>query len=386
MLLSPPFRRAVLGLVVAGAALLLGGCGGQADGPARQARAEENSGPGSPPAQPPTPVAVETAVTGEIASYYRTTATLEAEKQAQILARVQGVIGSLGCEEGDLVEEGQVLVQIDNHEYQLRLDQARATTSNLRARYDRMERMLAEELTSEEEYEAAKSELATAEADEGLAALDVEYTSVAAPFRGRITERLVDPGQNVSVGTPLFVIADFDPLLARVHVPAKEFRKLEAEQPVTLRLDSDGREMHGTIKLVSPVIDPTSGTIKLTVEIPEYPGDTRPGDFAEVSIVTERRSGTTLIPRPAVVADKGEDVVYVAVEDRAERRVVKVGFTDDAHAEILDGVTPGELVVVKGQRSLKQGAPLKILEGSAGNDASADVDTAAAGAVGRGGA
>ena len=67
----------------------------------------------------------------------------------------------------------------------------------------------------------------------------------------------------MSVGTPLFVVADFDPLLARVHVPAKEFRRLRAEQPVDLRLDSDGREMRGRIKLVSPVIDPTSGTIAL---------------------------------------------------------------------------------------------------------------------------
>jgi membrane fusion protein (multidrug efflux system) len=384
MFLSPLFRRAVRCLVLVGAVYCLGGCGGQAKGPGQQAQVEEGRGPGSQSTQPPTPVAVEPAITGDIASYYRATATLEADKQAQILARVQGVVGSLACEEGDLVDEGQELLQIDNHEYQLRLDQARATTSNLRARYERMERMLAEELTSEEEYESAKSELATAEADEGLAALDVDYTTVTAPFRGRVTERLVDPGQNVSVGTPLFVIADFDPLLARVHVPAKEFRKLQAEQPVTLRLDSDGREMRGTIKLVSPVIDPTSGTIKLTVEIPEYPGDTRPGDFAEVSVVTELRTGTTLIPRAAVVADKGEDVVYVAADDQAERRVVEVGFTDDAHAEILSGVAPGELVVIKGQRSLKQGTLLKILEGIAEN--TADVDTAVANAVSGGGA
>ena len=133
-------------------------------------------------------------------------------------------------------------------------------------------------------------------------------------------------------------------------------------------------------------------------------------NFAEVLIVTERREGTTLVPRGAVLTDKGETVVYVAAPapaeapqepgatgpegDRpregrpegrrpdepqprrtppadqagsglvAERRLVSVGFTDDLHAEILSGLEVGEQVVVKGQRSLKHGTPLKVLEGA----------------------
>jgi membrane fusion protein (multidrug efflux system) len=121
---------------------------------------------------------------------------------------------------------------------------------------------------------------------------------------------------------------------------------------------------------VSPVIDPTSGTIKITVEIPEYPTDTRPGDFAEVSIVTEKRAGTTLVPKIAVFTDRGDQIVYVAADSTAERRVVELGFEDDENAEITSGVSEGEDIVVKGQRSLKHGAPIKILE----------ADTASAGA------
>jgi membrane fusion protein (multidrug efflux system) len=115
---------------------------------------------------------------------------------------------------------------------------------------------------------------------------------------------------------------------------------------------------------VSPIIDPSSGTIKVTIEIPEYPSDTRPGDFAEVSIVTERRLGSTLIPKNAVFTDRGDQIVYVAADSTAERRVVEVGFEDDVHAEILSGVTEGEDVVVKGQRSLKHGAAIKVLDDS----------------------
>jgi membrane fusion protein (multidrug efflux system) len=120
--------------------------------------------------------------------------------------------------------------------------------------------------------------------------------------------------------------------------------------------------MTGRIKLVSPVIDPSSGTIKITIEIREYPAGVRPGDFAEVRIVTESRADRTLVPKIAVVTEKGEQVVYVAADTTAERRVVEVGFEDDESAEILDGVSAGEPVVVKGQRSLKHGSAIKILE------------------------
>ncbi|MFH1842132.1 MAG: efflux RND transporter periplasmic adaptor subunit [bacterium] len=314
-------------------------------------------------------MAVEAVVTGDIASYYHATATLEAEKEAEILARVSGVIGSLACEEGDRVNDGQAMLRIDNDQYALRLQQTEAATASLRARHDRLARMLEEDLTSTEEYETVRSELAAGEADLGLARLDVSYTTVAAPFTGKVVERLVDVGQNVSEGTPLFRIADFEPLLARVHVPSREFKKLEQDQPVQLVLDSNRERVSGRIKLISPVIDPTSGTIKLTLEIPEYPASTRPGDFAEVHIVTERRIGSLLVPRSAVVTEKGEEIVYIAINNSAERRSVTVGFTDSDNAEILSGVAAGELVVTKGQRSLKHGVPLKILEGPPGTTA-----------------
>jgi len=330
-------------------------------GPAGQQAGPAGARPAGRPEQPATPVAVAMATRGAIASYYNATATLEAEKQAEVLARVEGVVKQLYCEEGHLVKAGAPLLQIDNDEYQLRLKQAEANTANLRSRFERIEMMMAEELGTEEEFQAAKSELATAEAEEGMARLNVSYTTVTAPFSGKVTSRLVDLGQNVSIGTPLFVLADFNPLLARVYVPSKEFKKLQADQSVTLILDSNQQRMQGRIKLISPVIDPTSGTIKITVEIPEYPPNTRPGDFTEVQIVTERRNDTLLVPRIAVLSDRGEDVVYVAAGGTAERRVVEVGFMDNDHAEILSGVENGEQIVVKGQRSLKHGDPIKIL-------------------------
>ncbi|MBK7046680.1 MAG: efflux RND transporter periplasmic adaptor subunit [bacterium] len=334
------------------------------------AAAGQGAGAGAQRGQPEEqalPIAVEPAATGDIARHYEATATLEAEKEAAVLARVTGVVEKLLVEEGDEVREGQALLVVANDEYRLRLTQAEARTANLRARFERLEAMLAEQLATEEEFQAARSDLASAEADEGLARLNLSYTTVKAPFSGRVTARRANIGQNLAVGTELFVLADFHPLLGRVHVPSKEFARLRAEQPVDLVLDSDGTRLTGHIKLISPVIDPASGTIKLTIEVDDYPAATRPGDFAQVKVVTEKRTGVLLVPREAVLTDKGESVLFVAAppagggDPVAERRVVELGFTDDTHAQVVSGLAAGEPVVVRGQRSLKHGGAVRIL-------------------------
>jgi len=358
----------------------VGGCGGGDDeNPQHSAGAHATKGGGPPggkgghggerpgqgdrPETPPVPVAVDVAITGPIASHYVTNATLEAEKVAEILARVPGVVVSIRGEEGDQVVAGRELLRIEDDEYQLRLRQSKAAAAYEQARFDRLNMMWEQNLISEEEFQEVRTSLNSAQADLELAELNLSYTRVRAPFVGKITRRSVDVGQNVNVGTALFTLADFSPLLARVQVPSKEFRRRKPEQVVELVLDSDQRRLQGTITLVSPVIDPTSGTIKVTVEIQEYPPDTRPGDFAEVRIVTERHERSVLVPKIAVFTDKSEEVLFVAAADStAERRTVEVGFRDDRHAEILSGLEAGEQVVVKGQRSLKHGAPIEIME------------------------
>jgi RND family efflux transporter MFP subunit len=380
-ILRAPARRFRVGgfrsglLLVVTLALLAGGCGKKAGSqPAAGGRAGGSPGgaPGSPPGEPPTNVAVEVTGRGTALSRYTTTATLEAENRAQILARTSGVVQRLLVEEGRSVREGQELLTLDGSDSALRLRQAEVELAKQSAIFERQKRSFEEQIIPAADFELAKTNYEAAEAAVKLAEHELSHTHVRAPFAGTVVQRLAQVGQTVNVGTPLFDIANFRALLARIYVPAKEMGTLQEGQEVTLTLDSTGEQVPGYVKLVSPVVDPATGTIKVTVHVRDYPAGTRPGDFAQVTVVTERHEDALRVPNLAVFEDKGERVVYVARDSVAERRPVQIGFIDESHTEVLSGITAGDRVIVKGQRSLKDGGRIRILEGGAAAEAAAD--------------
>ncbi len=364
-------------------ALTLVACGGGEEEPAARPGRPGGRRPGGPEAaqggpggKPPLPtaaVAVELAERGDIATYYSATASLDPNKEADVLARVNGIIQSLAAEEGDHVAEGQILIEIEDAEYRHRVTQAEVELHQQRLQLERSEKMLAQGLVSAEDADAAHSQMKASEASWQLATLELSYTRVQSPFTGRVIARSVDQGRTVTNGTVLFTLADLSRLLARVHVPAREFRNIQTDQPVQLVVDSTGDRLEGHILLVSPVVDSTSGTIKVTVEIRDFPRSTRPGDFAEVSIVTDRHEDVLVVPRIAVLTDHEDRVVFIADGETARRRVVEIGFEDDRFTEILSGVDEGDSVVIQGQRSLADGQKISILKtlnlGGGGSDA-----------------
>ncbi|MBK8229047.1 MAG: efflux RND transporter periplasmic adaptor subunit [Candidatus Eisenbacteria bacterium] len=358
-------------LATLGICLVALGCGdrGKSTPAASQAAGGRGAGAGGPGGRadaPATAIAIAPAKADTVRSYYASTATLEAEKSAEILARVEGPIVARLAEEGSEVREGQTLLEIDDGPYRIRHQRTETAFNTEKQNYERSKGMHEKKMVSDGDLEAAESRYKLALADRDLAALDLSYTKVKAPFSGIITRRLMDVGQTARSGAILFEIADFRPLLARVHVPAKEFGKLANNQLVKLKLDATGRELTGRVTLVSPIVDPNSGTVKVTVEIENFPPGTRPGDFAEVRIVTETRAPVLTVPNIAIVQDRGESVVYVAQDGVAARRVVTLGLQDETLTQVLSGLEAGEMIVVKGQRSLRDGAPVKVIEEGAG--------------------
>lgn len=337
------------------------GCGGDETQAAAPGAARGPSGPG--PARPDTPVGVDRVHVGPASSYYTATATLEADNRAEIQSRASGVVTRILSEEGDRVKAGAVLLQLDDAEARFRVQQAQANLEAAKSDHERRSAMMEGGLLSEGEFETTENTLSVREAELGLAQVALSYTQVKTPFDGRVVRRFVDLGANVSTGTPLFSVMDDDPLLARIHIPAKRMSYMDVGQPLEIQVDSQDKELTGVVRLISPIVDPTTGTVKVTAEIRGATSGVRPGDFAQVRIVTARHEDAMLVPSGAVFEEQGQQVLYVAVDGKAVRRVVETGFVDGDNTEILSGLEPQELVVVKGQRQLRDGGGIEILEG-----------------------
>ncbi len=308
------------------------------------------------------PVEVAQAKTGTITSSLVTTATLDPDRQVTMIAETTGVVNRITVDEGDMVREGQLLATLSVRDKQVKLQQTNVRVQNAKQELDRKQASFNAKIISESEFEKAKYELQVAIEDRNAAQVELDRSVINAPFSGVITQRFIEKGQNINTQSQLFTIVDADPLEAKVYLPEKEILGVKGNQSVALALNAQKDvTFQGTIRQINPVVDPKTGTIKVTVEVTKAPAVVRPGSFVDVKLETQRHDNALLIPKKALMEEAGERFVFVVQKDKAARRTVSVGFLDDQNAEILSGVNKGDMVVTSGQGSLRDGSKTEIV-------------------------
>src|SRR5690606_6014629 len=165
-----------------------------------------------------------------------------------------------------------------------------------------------------------------------------------------------------------------------LHVPEREYRNLAAGQSATLHVDAQ-RDVtfQGIVARISPVIDPATGTFKVTIEIDDPTRRLRPGMFGRVDVVYDTHVNALQIPRSAILEDAGESIVYVVEEGTAHRRSVQTGYANAGRVEILDGLGQNERFVLVGQAGLKEGSRVSVINDTATAGTLASGGTSAAG-------
>ncbi|TQV82923.1 efflux RND transporter periplasmic adaptor subunit [Aliikangiella coralliicola] len=320
------------------------------------------------------PVEVGHAEIGTAASYYLTTATIEPSSDAQIYARGAGVVRQIFREEGDDVKAGEILLQLEDDDQKLRLKQAKQKLASAEREFNRLNKMRNAGAVSPNEWEVANTNYLTAQTDLELAELALSYTKVAAPFDGRLVWRDVDLGAHVLNGNLLFRVMAIDPLLVRVHVPANRIGKVAKGQLVDLKVDSTPDTLQGVIDLVSPIVDPTTGTVKVTVRLDQYPASVRPGDFTEVKMITDQRENALLLPSVALIEERGQYYLFVEENNKAVRKNIVAGYIIDDKTEVVSGISQSDKIVVKGQRNLNEGNDIRVLDPEAKSPQQAEKD------------
>lgn len=359
-------HRAVLGALLLGAAVALAGCG----------KANGENGKDGKDEVPAVPVEVATTQRAEMAALYTGTAPIEADRRALVMPKVTGEIRAVLADEGQRVKAGQVLARLDGDQLRLEVALNEATMRKLERDYNRNLELQQKGLVSATAIDNLKYELEAAKASWELARLQLSYTEIRSPIAGTVTQRLdlVKVGNTVtpvggvieSADSSLFVVEDLDTLMLRVNVPERELSKLSVGQPAELAFDAvPGRVFRGEIALISPSIDPATATFAVRIRVTETEGLLRPGMFARVAIVYERKPDALQIPRTALLDTDGQPKVFVVKDGKAAERTVKLGLSNGGWIEVTEGLTDGEQVVVVGQGAVKPGAAVRVVNSSA---------------------
>ncbi len=354
--------RLLLALGVLALAAVLAACGNANGDSAKKGKEEV----------PAVPVEVAATQRADMAAIYSATAPVEAERRAFVMPKVQGEIRQVLADEGLKVRTGQVLARLDGDKLRLEVALNEATMQKLERDYKRNLELQEKGLVSAIALDNLKYELDAAKASWELARLQLSYCDIRSPIDGTVTQRLdvVKVGNTVtpvggviqSSDSALFVVEDLDSLLVRVNVPERELAKLSVGQPAELTFDAvPNRAFKGEISLISPYVNAETATFGVRIKVTDDDRFLRPGMFARVAIVYERKPDALQIPRTALLDGDGPPKVFVVKDGKATERAVTLGLSNGAWIEVADGLKDGEQVVVVGQGAVKPGAVVRVV-------------------------
>jgi membrane fusion protein (multidrug efflux system) len=310
-------------------------------------------------------VPVETAVVvrGPISSFLSFNTTLETEAAVDIYPQTTGQVETLFAEEGRIVKAGDPLLKIEDSELRLDAEESRVNFEQLQRNFGRSDDLFNRKLVNKQDHETQKFQFDQARLRYERATLRHAYAIVRAPFDGVIVSRETQIGARVAASTKVFSLVKLDDIVARVFVPGRYLAIVAADQPAVVTSEFlPEKSFKGWVKRISPVIDPKSGTFKVTVGVRgDKPTELPPGLFVGVRVITATRESAVLIPKRAVVYEGGERYVFTVTNDLTSKRKLVAGFEDPQNIEAVSGIEPGTEVIVVGHSGLKDGASVRAV-------------------------
>ena len=352
-----------------------------------QASVSHGGGPHGSEPDLPVPVVPGVVTKRDVPIYLDGLGTVQAFNTVTVRARVDGAIDKILFTEGQDVQAGDVLAQIDPRPYQAQLDEAvakkaqdEAMLSNARLVLKRDEDLIKKTVLDQQSYDTQRylvdQLVATAQGDQAAienARTQLDYTRITSPLAGRVGVRHVDQGNIIHAADTggVVVITQLRPISVLFTLPEQDFQTIrdhtpdnEASDPMKVLAvgrDNTGRLGEGTLAVIDNEIDQTTGTIKLKATFPNTDLRLWPGQFVNSRLlVTTRKDGLTV---PASVVQRGPQGTYAFVikADRtAEQRNIKVAQVEDGQALIDEGLQAGEQVVVDGQYKLQEGSKVVV--------------------------
>lgn len=305
----------------------------------------------------------------------------KASQRVEIRARIKGVLIKRPFEEGSELEAGAIMFNIDPAEFAAKRDSAKANVdkaeaaveeaSNSLARYEKLLKTDAASVAKYDEAKAkdatARAELAAARAALKTAELDLGYTDIKTPISGRSGRAHADIGNLISPETGvLATVVKLDPIYVTFSIGEREYltfmqARTSGDAPSMtprIKLANDTLYAHaGTFKLIDNEVDPATGTIAIRVSFPNPDRLLVPGQFVNVVLTSDKPDTHVVLPQAAVQENQtGPFVLVVDAENRVAARPIKTGQRVGTEIVALEGLEPGETIIIEGIQKVRPGA------------------------------
>jgi membrane fusion protein, multidrug efflux system len=342
------------------------------------------SGSGQRPRPAPVPVIATTARSADMAVYLSGLGSVTALNTVTVHTRVDGELTKVLFQEGQRVNAGDLLAEIDPRPFQAQLTQAQgsllrdeALLRNARVDLERYRTLVAEDSIPKQQLdtqvELVHQYEGVVETDRGQienVKLQLVYCRITAPLSGRLGLRLVDPGNIVHATDQngLVVITQVQPIAVVFTIPEDSLPPVLAKLNAGVKLEVDAwdrdqkqRLATGTLLTVDNQIDPTTGTVRLKAIFPNADARLFPSQFVNAHLRLDVKRGATVVPQASIQPSSQGPFVYVVKADHSVTvRPVKVGVTEGENAAIDSGLSPGEMVVVDGADRLREGSQVAL--------------------------
>ncbi|MGK0359284.1 MAG: membrane fusion protein (multidrug efflux system) [Bradymonadia bacterium] len=316
------------------------------------------------------PVEVVEARQGPITDGVEGSATVEARQFATVRAQVAGTISAINVEEGAQVTADQALAQLQRPAFADVVRKARGSRDKAARDVRALSKLAKDGLVPGQQLDEARFALRQANLEVQRLSKESALAEVKSPISGVITARRAQAGEAISVGTPLFDVADVDDLLVHLRLPERHLTRLAVGQPVTLHATGvGGASVPGAVERIAPTVDGRSGTVKVTVAIPDAEVGTgstllrlRPGMYVRARIVVDVIKDAVLLPKRAVIYDEDRAFAFRVTDSTAQRIALDLGYADRTHVAVKRDIAAGDQVVVFGQRGLEDGAKVQVVD------------------------
>lgn len=339
--------------------------------------------------RPPTPVDVATAREGSVVVSLEAIGNARANEAVTVMSDVMGIVEEINFDEGEMVEQGAVLVNFDSSilDAQVSVRRAeievrKAELENARQLFERAERLLKTQNVPASRYDelaanlkAAQAGVKSAQAELAAIRARLAKRQVTAPFSGRLGIRDVSVGRLIEPGDPIVTLDDISVIKLDFQVPERSLAQLQIGQEITATTEAySGRVFFGVVQSIDSRVDPVTRAVAVRAKIENADEALKPGMFLLVELGIATRHSAVLIPEESVVSNGTERYVFVVIDDVIKQSPVTLGQRLPGEVEVLAGVAAGEQVVVGGVQKVREGAKVAIRQTEATEQAAARTD------------